>query len=172
MTTTDTGNDDSTGSTLFPMGPLRRSLEHIPTTPPAQALTFCMTNPPFYDVSSDDAAANVMTDPRNGDGRARTPMTSHEGSYPGGEVGFVTDLIVDGLYLHMFQRGNNGRSGRSMEEEEALLQDRPSCVFHHHHRAGRPPCAGKRRRGRCCSTSSRNCWDRRTCVRPSLDRGK
>jgi len=89
---------------LFPVGPLRRSLDCISATlalstkqqQQAQPLVlqFCMTNPPFY---ADRAAA---TAPRDGDQRARTAMTSHEGCYPGGEVGFVTDMIVDALYYY------------------------------------------------------------------------
>jgi 23S rRNA A1618 N6-methylase RlmF len=54
---------------------------------------FVMTNPPFYD----DGLSTERSDPRGGDGRERTPMTQEEGSYPGGEVGFVLDMIRDSL---------------------------------------------------------------------------
>jgi 23S rRNA A1618 N6-methylase RlmF len=76
----------------IPVGPLRRSLEHLPT---GTALDFCMTNPPFYD----DTVDSERTDPRAGDQRNRTAMTVSEGSYPGGEYGFVVDMIVDTLVL-------------------------------------------------------------------------
>lgn len=87
-------------SATIPVGPLRRSLEHLP---PNTLLDFCLTNPPFYaendgdnDNGTDDGA---RTNPRAGDGRIRTAMTVSEGSYPGGEVGFVVDMIVDTLVL-------------------------------------------------------------------------
>ena len=59
----------------------------------APLLDFVMTNPPFYS-SKEEASA-----PRSGDGRARTDMTLSEGVYPGGELGFVTDIIADGREL-------------------------------------------------------------------------
>lgn len=52
---------------------------------------FCMTNPPFFDTTKD-------IEPR-ADERERTPMTDYEGAYPGGEVGFVCDMIRDSLVL-------------------------------------------------------------------------
>ncbi len=55
-------------------------------------LDFVMTNPPFYDPSTME-----YKNPRAGDGRARTAMTVSEGSYPGGEVGFVIEMIADSL---------------------------------------------------------------------------
>jgi 23S rRNA A1618 N6-methylase RlmF len=81
-----------------PGGPLERALAgleqymvhhqgQIPTT-----IDFVMTNPPFYDPKSVE-----LTNPRAGDGRARTAMTVSEGSYPGGEVGFVTEIFADSL---------------------------------------------------------------------------
>jgi 23S rRNA A1618 N6-methylase RlmF len=78
------------------IGPLRRAYECLL---PQRALDFCMTNPPFYD----DAVGSERTDRRHGDGRDRTCMTVSEGSYPGGEVGFVLDMIVDGLYYYCRQ---------------------------------------------------------------------
>lgn len=79
------------GLRLFPIGPLRQSVALQPNT----AIDFCMTNPPFFD----DSVSVERTNPRVGDGRDRTAMTASEGSYPGGEVAFVTDVIVDGLAL-------------------------------------------------------------------------
>lgn len=64
--------------------------DHLPDL----TLDFVMTNPPFYDPSSMEISA-----PRAGDGRARTNMTVSEGNYPGGEVGFVTEMIEDSLRL-------------------------------------------------------------------------
>uniref|UniRef100_A0A448Z0J9 Methyltransferase n=1 Tax=Pseudo-nitzschia multistriata TaxID=183589 RepID=A0A448Z0J9_9STRA len=57
-------------------------------------LDFVMTNPPFYDPSSME-----LSTARVGDGRARTNMTVSEGNYPGGEVGFVTEMIEDSLRM-------------------------------------------------------------------------
>ena len=36
---------------------------------------------------------------RTGDGRSRTNMTVDEGNYPGGEIGFVTEMIEDSLRM-------------------------------------------------------------------------
>jgi 23S rRNA A1618 N6-methylase RlmF len=76
-----------------PGGPLTRAMQ---AWNPQHSLDFVMTNPPFYDPN-DEAAKN----PRTGDGRARAGMTASEGIYPGGEVGFVLDMIADSL------RGDN-----------------------------------------------------------------
>jgi 23S rRNA A1618 N6-methylase RlmF len=51
---------------------------------------FVLTNPPFYCTVQDAAQ------PRN-DGRQRTDMTYNESVYPGGEVGFARDMIIDSL---------------------------------------------------------------------------
>jgi 23S rRNA A1618 N6-methylase RlmF len=72
-----------------PGGPLSRALQGM--NRPVR-LDFVMTNPPFYDPNSMEHET-----PRVGDGRARTPMTTSEGSYPNGEVGFVLDMIADSL---------------------------------------------------------------------------
>lgn len=80
-----------------PGGPLERSLVAceqllaMHQTPPPM-LDFVMTNPPFYDPASMEHSL-----PRAGDGRARTTMTVSEGTYPGGEVGFVTEMFADSL---------------------------------------------------------------------------
>jgi 23S rRNA A1618 N6-methylase RlmF len=76
-----------------PGGPLQRAVEAMQQQQlQLQPLDFVMTNPPFYDPSS-----NEHTTARVGDGRARTNMTVSEGTYPGGEVGFVLDLLEDSL---------------------------------------------------------------------------
>ena len=80
-------------------GPVSRALQtwqssQRPEQREQQRLQFVMTNPPFYDPQEEQT---VMTDARVGDGRARTAMTVSEGTYPGGEVGFVTDMIADSL---------------------------------------------------------------------------
>lgn len=86
-----------------PGGPLARAIEAMAspnnnkgdkTGIAVQPLQFVMTNPPFYDPSSDE---HIVA--RAGDGRARTNMTVSEGTYPGGEVGFVVDLLEDSLRL-------------------------------------------------------------------------
>jgi 23S rRNA A1618 N6-methylase RlmF len=76
---------------LPPGGPLERALQAW-NQQAHQRLDFVMTNPPFYDPESMEHAT-----PRAGDGRARTAMTVSEGSYPGGEVSFVTEMIADSL---------------------------------------------------------------------------
>ena len=81
-------------------GPLWTSLDHIPKG--HQELDFCMTNPPFYD----DNESDERTAHRQGDQRKRTAMTVSEGSYPGGEVGFVLDMILDGFSLYMWHNKN------------------------------------------------------------------
>ena len=75
-------------------GPLRQSMEAIAFQKTSMNeecldLDFCVTNPPFYD--NDEERVQV----RQGDGRSRTSMTVHEGTYAGGEVGFATDILLD-----------------------------------------------------------------------------
>lgn len=74
-------------------GPLRRSIEAISHTHNNQPvlLDFCLTNPPFYDIDS--------IEPRQGDGRSRTAMTASEGTYPLGEIGFCSDILLDECLL-------------------------------------------------------------------------
>ena len=87
-------------------GPLQRSIEGFFNINQQQnsalVLDFVMTNPPFYDPSSME-----ISTARAGDGRSRTNMTVSEGNYPGGEVGFVTEMIEDSL------RMNPGETSRS-----------------------------------------------------------
>lgn len=86
-----------------PGGPLTRALQAWNPQQRQQRLDFVMTNPPFYDPSEE-----ATTNPRAGDGRARTAMTSSEGIYPHGEVGFVLDMIADSL------RGNDANRMSSL----------------------------------------------------------
>jgi 23S rRNA A1618 N6-methylase RlmF len=97
-----------------PVGPLRRSLEHLPR---GTALDFCMTNPPFYD----DTVDSERTNPRAGDQRNRTAMTVSEGSYPGGEVGFVVDMIVDCLVLFARHHSTPGWSSCMCGKKTSLV---------------------------------------------------
>ena len=80
-------------------GPLQRSIEGFLHVNQQQnsvlVLDFVMTNPPFYDPSSME-----ISTARAGDGRSRTNMTVSEGNYPGGEVGFVTEMIEDSLRMN------------------------------------------------------------------------
>ena len=64
-------------------GPLSQALAKANVT----NLDFIVTNPPFFDERPSERA----------DGRERTPMTDTEGLYPGGEVGWVLDVLRDSL---------------------------------------------------------------------------
>lgn len=64
-------------------GPLSQALAKANVT----NLDFIVTNPPFFDERPAERA----------DGRERTPMTDTEGLYPGGEVGWVLDVLRDSL---------------------------------------------------------------------------
>jgi len=79
---------------LPPGGPLQRGLnayhQHL-------QFDFVMTNPPFYDP-------NTKEQIRVGDGRDRTAMTVCEGYYPGGEVGFVSEMFADSLMARRSSR--------------------------------------------------------------------
>ena len=66
-------------------GPIARALECCEE----KSFDFVMSNPPFFDVAK-------ALDPR-ADERDRAPKTMYEGSYPGGEDGFVCDMIRDSL---------------------------------------------------------------------------
>jgi 23S rRNA (adenine1618-N6)-methyltransferase len=70
----------STGSMA---GPLLQALDHTDVA----SLDFVVTNPPFYDERP----------PERADGRDRAPMSDAEGLYPGGEVGWVLDMLRDSL---------------------------------------------------------------------------
>jgi 23S rRNA A1618 N6-methylase RlmF len=64
-------------------GPLLQALKQTGIN----CLDFIVTNPPFFDERP----------PARADGRDRTPMTDAEGLYPGGEVGWVLDILRDSL---------------------------------------------------------------------------
>jgi 23S rRNA A1618 N6-methylase RlmF len=76
---------------LPPGGPVERALRACGGGQ-THRFDFIMTNPPFYDPESMEHCT-----PRAGDGRDRTSMTVSEGSYPNGEIGFVTEMIADSL---------------------------------------------------------------------------
>jgi 23S rRNA A1618 N6-methylase RlmF len=59
----------------------------------AISFDFCMTNPPFYSTGEE------ATTDRKGDGRSRTEMNIGEGVYPGGELRFVRDMMIDSQKL-------------------------------------------------------------------------
>ena len=97
-------NNNNSNISLKIGGPLQRTVETYfnfqQNQPNGHALKphlfsdFVLTNPPFYDPTSMNISNN-----RIGDGRQRTNMTVSEGLYPGGEVGFVTEMIEDSLRL-------------------------------------------------------------------------
>jgi len=67
-------------------GPLLQALMHVPSN---VRFDFVITNPPFFDQ---------QPTPRK-DGRERAPMTTSEGFYPGGEEGWLLDILRDSLTL-------------------------------------------------------------------------
>jgi 23S rRNA A1618 N6-methylase RlmF len=81
-------------------GPLAISASVLPKY---QRIDFAMCNPPFYDDNDCSHPIPQRILPRAGDGKTRTPMTVFEGSYPGGEIGFVTDMFVDSLRMYAEQ---------------------------------------------------------------------
>lgn len=78
-------------------GPLLRSVESVDIQDRSQ-IDVCLTNPPFFDEGENHRG------PRAGDGRQRTAMSVSEGCYPGGEVGFISDMIMDSLLMFLAQR--------------------------------------------------------------------
>jgi 23S rRNA A1618 N6-methylase RlmF len=105
MTTTTTAAESP-----LPCGPFAQSLRVMPaweeTAGPQPQFAICLTNPPFDD-STDDTARTAA----RRDGRARTPLTATEGWYPGGEVAFVGDILVDQwvILLQHMARPNDPR---------------------------------------------------------------
>ena len=91
----DGSHGNQSGKTSWP-GPALLSFYAFRTSLPAgsdASCDFIICNPPFY------ATVSEATSARRGDGRARTDMTCHEGIYPGGEIGFVHDMISDSMNL-------------------------------------------------------------------------
>jgi 23S rRNA A1618 N6-methylase RlmF len=74
-------------------GPLLQSL--LPLASQHKHVDVCMTNPPFFDSNTSEQQQL----PRDSNFRQRTSMTASEGSYPGGELVFVEDIIADSLSL-------------------------------------------------------------------------
>lgn len=89
----------SQNPTLPAGGPLQRALSAW--NRPSTCFGFVMTNPPFYDTINNNngvpSSSSYHITPRIGDGRARTNMTASEGTYPNGEIGFVTEMVMDSL---------------------------------------------------------------------------
>ena len=79
------GSDATSSGGPSSGGPIVRALECCNDS----SFDFVMVNPPFFDTAA-------SMEPR-ADNRDRTPMTCYEGSYPGGEVGFLCDMIRDSL---------------------------------------------------------------------------
>jgi len=89
-----TVDDDVVGPVQIAMEAFRDRYHYACASDNDTALfDFCMTNPPFYGTEA-EATADRM-----GDGRSRTDMSISEGVYPGGEVGFVRDMIADSVQL-------------------------------------------------------------------------
>lgn len=97
-----TAHDDSDSmvedATTFTIqkGPLRCILEALPKQSQPQGMVdVIMTNPPFHEPD-----ATLENQPvRAGDQRAKTTITQSEGCYPGGEVQFLVDTLVDAIQL-------------------------------------------------------------------------
>lgn len=70
-------------------GPIACAMEKLVSASSVPRFDFVMTNPPFFD--KEEALA-----PR-ADDRERSAMTECEGMYPGGEEGFIMDMIRDSL---------------------------------------------------------------------------
>lgn len=110
-------------------GPLLQSLQCIMNTQqdqctkntvsPQQRFDFVMTNPPFYDTRyndeddcTDDHAMTLITknlppkvrQRKQNLKRRTTAMTTNEGFYPEGEVGFGLDLIADSWDLFVIHQ--------------------------------------------------------------------
>ena len=87
-------NDDGVGPVQIAVEAFRdRHHDTCASDDDAALFDFCMTNPPFYGTEVEATAD------RKGDGRSRTDMSISEGVYPGGEVGFVRDMIADSVQL-------------------------------------------------------------------------
>eukprot|EP00934_Nitzschia_sp_Nitz4_P007963 Nitzschia sp. Nitz4//scaffold42_size132992//85799//87337//NITZ4_003407-RA/size132992-processed-gene-0.39-mRNA-1//-1//CDS//3329551742//7953//frame0 len=97
---------------LPPGGPLQRALGQV-----HGPVHFVMTNPPFYDPADPE--------PSRLDGRNRTAMTVSEGNYPGGEVGFVTEMIADSVRAPQAARWFTSMLGK---KSSLLLLEK--CLVH------------------------------------------
>lgn len=90
------GSYPNDNSSTAASGPILRLLEALPIdSRPTGQVDIIMTNPPFHEPTSSHTTQPV----RSGDHRARTCLTESEASYPGGEVQFLVDIIVDSLQL-------------------------------------------------------------------------
>ena len=90
------GSSQNDNSSTAASGPILQLLEALPLeSRPTGQVDVIMTNPPFHEPTSSHTTQPV----RSGDQRARTRLTESEASYPGGEVRFLIDIIVDSLQL-------------------------------------------------------------------------
>lgn len=112
--------DDADETTTIPVGPLRRSMESMLPN----SIDFCMTNPPFFDIHE--------TIPQRADHRPRTHMTVSEGCYPGGEVGFVIDMIVDSAFLYIQNASNKSSYPPPPDWCSCMCGKKSSFVFLKH----------------------------------------
>jgi hypothetical protein len=108
-------------------------MQHIVEQMPDASLVldFAMVNPPFYDLDEFSAiqketyhgrrrhAQNSRNDAnrrryQDDDSMVMRPpreaMTKFEACYPGGEVGFVLDMIIDGLHLYLERHSTTGNT--------------------------------------------------------------
>jgi 23S rRNA A1618 N6-methylase RlmF len=110
-------DDDNVARTplTYGIGPLRQSYQKCFTKQSGsiadkiefpRKIDFCMTNPPFYDSTNPIEYNEVILSNTNQrrDGRQRTVLKVSEGLYPGGEVAFIIDIMVDGLYLFLLSK--------------------------------------------------------------------
>jgi 23S rRNA A1618 N6-methylase RlmF len=129
---TPTTNHHAMHSNSSAPGPLRQSLAALPYPTPCDVV---MTNPPFYDFAT--SSDNHQFPPRRGDNRNRTPMQVMEGCYPGGEMGFVLDMIADALYCFIrLDAVNSDTIGTATSSSSSSLSYYPlptwlSCMCAH-----------------------------------------
>jgi 23S rRNA A1618 N6-methylase RlmF len=123
----------------------------------AVQLDFCMTNPPFYDDNDDKSGGGggERTNPRKGDGRARTCMTVSEGSYPNGEVGFVVDMILDGLVLYAAACQNNTTHNQEQQLQPQLQHNGNNTSRDRHYSSPQQPPGWS-----CCMCGKKASWIR------------
>ena len=118
--------DDHGDASSINSGPIVRLLETLPQqSPKPSEVTVIMTNPPFHESDSP-----IVTEPnRSGDQRARTALTEGEASYPGGEVNFLIDNIVDSIRLSSHPSRTNVQSTSSSQESTRLNATWHSSMF-------------------------------------------
>ena len=93
QTAGQTSGQSSASSTIL-RGPYQQSLAALQAHG-VTSLAFCVTNPPFDDPADTTNNVHPSLSAVRRDGRSRTPLTDTEGWYPGGEVGFLSDIFSD-----------------------------------------------------------------------------